>query len=122
MSLVIALFSSLIYSIWGDNIVSLLTSIEEVKEYASQYIIWLVIIPIVAMPSFIYDGLFIATTEAKIMRNSMLIATLFCFIPLWFLLRPFENHGIWLAFLSFFIVRSTVIHFYYIKWIENWKN
>ena len=122
LSFVIALFSSFIYSIWGDNIVSLLTSIEEVKEYASQYIIWLVIIPIVAMPSFIYDGLFIATTEAKIMRNSMLIATLFCFIPLWFLLRFYENHGIWLAFLSFFIVRSTVIHFYYIKWIENWKN
>jgi MATE family multidrug resistance protein len=122
LSLIIALFSSFIYIIWGDNIVSLLTSIQEVQNYASQYIIWLAIIPIIAMPSFVYDGLFIATTEAKIMRNSMLLATFFCYIPLWYLLRDYGNHGIWLAFLGFFVIRSIAIHIYYIKWIKYWKN
>jgi len=120
VSFVIALFSSIVYLALGTEIVSLLTSIQEVKDYAFQYIIWLVIIPVIAMPSFVYDGLFVATTEAKIMRNSMVIATVFCYIPLWYLLRPFGNHGLWLAFFGFFVVRSTAIHIYYIKWIKNW--
>ncbi|MCF6318411.1 MAG: MATE family efflux transporter [Proteobacteria bacterium] len=122
ISFVIAVVSSVVYLIFGNEIVSLLTSIKEVKDYSSQFIIWLVIIPIVAMPSFVYDGLFIATTQAKIMRNSMVIATVFCYIPLWYLLRPLENHGLWLAFFCFFVVRTTAIHIYYIKWIKNWKN
>lgn len=122
ISLVIATISSIVYLLLGDEIVSLLTSIKEVQEYSSQFIIWLVIIPIVAMPSFVYDGLFIATTEAKIMRNSMVIATVFCYIPLWYLLRSLENHGLWLAFFVFFVIRSLVIHVYYMKWIQNWGN
>lgn len=122
ISWIIALFSSVLYLLLGDKIVNVLTSIQEVQEYASHYIIWLVIIPIVAMPSFVYDGLFIATTEAKIMRNSMVLATVFCYVPLWYLLRIYGNHGLWLAFFGFFIVRSTAIHFYYIKWKENWEN
>jgi MATE family multidrug resistance protein len=122
ISFVVAIFSSVIYAIFGEIIVSLLTSIPEVKEYTSHYLIWLVIIPIVAMPSFVYDGLFIATTEAKIMRNSMVLATVFCYIPLWYFLRGYGNHGLWLAFLGFFIVRSIAIHIYYVIWEKNWGN
>jgi MATE family multidrug resistance protein len=120
ISFSVALFSSFIYLLFGNEIVSYLTSIQEVQEYASHYILWLVIIPIIAMPSFVYDGLFVATTEAKIMRNSMVIATIFCYIPLWYLLRIYDNHGLWLAFMGFFVVRSLAIHVYYRKWIKNW--
>jgi MATE family multidrug resistance protein len=111
----------LFYWLFGDQIVSWLTSIEEVQNYAFDYIVWLVIIPFVAMPSFVYDGLFVATTEAKIMRNSMVLATVFCYIPLWYGLRDYENHGLWMAFMGFFIVRTLAIHIYYLGWIKNWE-
>ncbi|MBL4660760.1 MAG: MATE family efflux transporter [Alcanivoracaceae bacterium] len=120
ISFSIATIFSLLYIVFGEKIVSLLTSMQQVQIYASQYMIWLVIIPVIAMPSFIYDGLFIATTEAKIMRNSMVMATIFCYIPLWYLLRRYDNHGLWLAFLSFFVIRSIAIHIYYKKWIKFW--
>ena len=120
ISLIIASLFSFIYLFFGQEIVSLLTSIKEVQNYASHYIIWLVIIPVIAIPSFVYDGLFIATTEAKIMRNSMVMATIFCYIPLWYLLRNFDNHGLWMAFLGFFVVRTTLIHLYYKKWMKDW--
>ncbi|MFK8011571.1 MAG: MATE family efflux transporter [Marinicellaceae bacterium] len=116
----IALVFSLIYVFLGHEIVSLLTSLEEVQSFASDYLLWLVIIPIVSMPSFVYDGLFVATTEAKIMRNSMVMATVFCYIPFWYIFKGLGNHGLWLAFLSFFLVRSIVVHIYYVKWIKNW--
>jgi MATE family multidrug resistance protein len=121
ISFIIALGFSATYYIFGSNIVSYLTSIEKVQNYAIEYILWLVIIPIFAMPSFVYDGLFIATTEAKIMRNTMVLATFICYIPLWYGLRDFDNHGLWLAFLSFFIIRSLAVHFYYLGWIKNWE-
>ena len=120
ISLILSILFSFFYLIFGRTLVNLLTSITEVQNYAHQYIIWLVIVPIVAMPSFVYDGLFVATTEAKIMRNSMVIATIFCYIPLWYLLIDFDNHGLWLAFFAFFAVRSITIHFYYKKWMRNW--
>ena len=120
ISIVVALFFSIIYLVFGDKIVNLLTSITEVREYASHYIFWLVIIPLIAVASFVYDGLFIATTQGKIMRNSMLIATVFCYIPLWYLLRTYDNHGLWMAFLGFFIVRTITIHLYFKKWIKTW--
>lgn len=121
LSFVISIAFSLVYMSLGQEIVNLLTSISEVQDYASHYIVWLVIIPVVAMPSFVYDGLFIATTEAKIMRNSMVVATFFCYIPLWYLFRGMGNHGLWLAFLGFFVVRTTTIHIYYKKWIKDWE-
>jgi len=121
VSFIIAVFFSVIYLIWGAEIVTLLTSLKDVQDFASDYIIWLVIIPMISMPSFVYDGFFIATTEAKIMRNSMVMATVFCYIPMWYLLRDFGNHGLWMAFLCFFIVRTIAIHIYYNKWIKNWE-
>ncbi len=120
LSFTVALSFSLFYMIFGSQLINLLTSIESVQKYSYDYIFWLIIIPLIAMPSFVYDGIFVATTNAKIMRNSMVIATVFCYIPLWYLLRRFDNHGLWIAFLSFFIVRSTTIHLYYRKWIKQW--
>jgi MATE family multidrug resistance protein len=120
LSFTVAISFSLIYLLFGKQLINLLTSIELVQNYSYGYIFWLITIPLIAMPSFVYDGVFVATTNAKIMRNSMVIATLFCYIPLWYLLRRFDNHGLWIAFLGFFIVRSTTIHLYYRKWIKQW--
>ncbi|MCF6288758.1 MAG: MATE family efflux transporter [Proteobacteria bacterium] len=120
LSFTVAISFSLLYLLFGKQLINLLTSIESVQNYSYDYILWLVIIPLIALPSFVYDGIFVATTNAKIMRNSMVIATIFCYIPLWYLLRRFDNHGLWIAFLGFFIVRSTSIHLYYRKWIKQW--
>jgi MATE family multidrug resistance protein len=121
ISFITALFFSLLYLLFGGEMVALLTSIDQVQDYASEYLIWLLLVPLIAMPSFVYDGLFIAVTEAKIMRNSMVMATIFCYIPLWYLLRGFDNHGLWLAFLGFFAIRSLAIHIYYKIWIKTWE-
>ncbi len=121
ISFAVAALFSLLYLFFSSHLINLLTSIDSVQLYAYKYTIWLVLIPLIAMPSFVYDGVFVATTNAKIMRNSMVIATIFCYIPLWYLLRKFDNHGLWMAFVGFFIVRSTTIHVYYRKWIKQWE-
>ena len=122
ISFLTALFFSAVYWLFGKELINLLTSIPLVQNYAYEYVSWLIFIPLISMPSFVYDGVFVATTNAKIMRNSMVLATVFCYIPLWYILRKFENHGLWFSFLAFFIVRSIAIHLYYRKWIKNWES
>ena len=41
------------------------------------------------------------------MRNSMLIATVICFLPAqFFLTKYYDNHGLWLALIIFFLARG----------------
>jgi len=81
--------------------------------FAALLLFWVVLLPVVAVASFVYDGLCVATLQTRVMRNSMVIATLLCFLPLWWALRPLGNDGLWLAFLGFFVVRGLAIHWYF---------
>ena len=66
----------------------------------------MIVSPLVSVWSFLYDGVFIGATWARAMRNSMLLASFGIFVPLWWLLRPLDNHGLWLAFLGFLGARG----------------
>jgi len=65
------------------------------------------VLPLIAMVSYLLDGLFIGATRAREMRNSMLLALLLA-LPLGWLLRGLGNHGLWLAFLAFMALRGLI--------------
>jgi MATE family multidrug resistance protein len=73
--------------------------------------------------SYFFDGVFIGTTAVKEMRNSIFIS-LAVYLPAWWLTRPLGNHGLWLAFMLFTLVRSAVLIGYYqryrkTRWCEH---
>jgi len=45
----------------------------------------------------------------------MLLATVIGFVPAWYFLQPLENHGLWLAFHLFMIVRALVLGVVFIR-------
>jgi MATE family multidrug resistance protein len=110
-----AVAAALSASYWlaGEGMIHLLTDLPAVRHASMEYLRWVVLLPLVAVASFVYDGLCVATLQTRVMRNSMLVATLFCFVPLWMMLRSLGNDGLWLAFLAFFIVRGLAIHLYF---------
>jgi MATE family multidrug resistance protein len=69
--------------------------------------------PIVSVWSFLYDGVFVGATRARAMRDIMLFSTVFIFLPAWFLLQGFGNHGLWLAFTLFMASRGVGMHIGY---------
>jgi MATE family multidrug resistance protein len=89
-----------------------MTSIDEVVSVAEQYLLWLIIMPIVGVWAYLFDGLFIGTTRSKEMRNSMLLATLACYLPAWYVLQPLGNHGLWLALMIFIGARGAIQSLY----------
>ncbi len=112
-SLIFAAAFAVSFALLGAWIVWLLTDLEAVRETALQYLPWLVVSPLVSVWSFLYDGVYVGATRAREMRDIMVVSTFLVFLPAWFLLRPLENHGLWLAFLIFMASRGIGMHIYY---------
>jgi MATE family multidrug resistance protein len=104
---------SVLFWITGPLFISLLTDIPEVVNTTLRYLPWMIVAPVIALWGYIYDGVFVGTTHAKEMRNSMIASTFLVFIPAWFAFRYLGNHGLWLAFMIFLASRGLGMHFYY---------
>ena len=103
-----ALFTSA-YVLLGDQLLLLLSDNKEVLETSGQYIFWVWSIPLLTFAAFLWDGIFIGATASRSMRNAMVVSTLFSFLPVYyFLIGPFGNHGLWLAFMLFQASRGTI--------------
>ena len=103
----VSLLFSLVYYLMGDLIISLMTDIDTVRSTANVYLPWVVLLPIISVWSFLLDGIYIGATSAKEMRNTMIFSTFFIFLPVWYLLLPLQNHGLWLAFVLFILARAV---------------
>jgi len=114
----LACIFSVIYFLFGSDIIGLLTTIPEVVDIANDYLIWLIVIPVIAVWTYLFDGFFIGATRSVEMRNTMLFSTLFCYLPAWYLLQPLKNDGLWLALLIFLAARGISQSFYLSKILQ----
>ncbi|MDX1536319.1 MATE family efflux transporter DinF [Arsukibacterium sp.] len=93
------------YALFGNNFVSLLTSLPGVRQHAALYLGWMVLLPLLACWAYFLDGVFIGATQGKTLRNSMLIALL-GFAGSFYLLQSWQNHALWAALAVFMALRS----------------
>ncbi len=111
---------TLAYIFAGDFLMYIITDNEIVIAAASPYMFWIGLVPIVTFAAFIWDGVYIGATSSAPMRNTLLISTIFVFLPSYFLLRePLGNHGLWLALMLFMISRAILLTLYSKKNIFN---
>lgn len=101
---------TLLYLTAGEFLFRLLTSNQEVIANAGPYFFWVILIPLLSFPAFLWDGIFIGATAGKEMRNAMLISALLVFFPAYYLAGKYmDNHGLWLAFLLFMVARGVTM-------------
>ena len=105
-SFVVALFFSGLYFIFGQQMINLLTGLENVRETAFIYLPWLIIMPLVSFLCYLFDGIFIGLMLTKEMRNTMLFSLFCVFLPLWYFTQELGNQGLWIAMLGFMMARS----------------
>ena len=100
---------SLLYLMFGRNIIAVFTNQSAVRVLAEQYLPWLIVIPVVATWSFMLDGVFIGATRAQELRDSMLISFA-GYLGLAIVLGAhFGNHGLWAAMLAFMGLRACTL-------------
>ena len=104
-SLLGSLLFALLFLLGGRLFVELQSDIAAVRAVAYQYLPYLAALPLVAVWSYLLDGLFIGATRAREMRNAMLVSVTLG-LALGWLLRGLGNHGLWLALLCFMLMRG----------------
>ncbi|SDM37573.1 multidrug resistance protein, MATE family [Franzmannia pantelleriensis] len=120
-SLIAAGTASLAFLLGGQALIALLTDLPEVRATAAQYLPWMIFMPLLAVWSYLLDGVFIGATATREMRNSIFIA-LAAYLPLWWLTQGLGNHGLWLAFTAFTLVRSAMLGGYYLHYRrQRWR-
>lgn len=107
-ALALGILFCLLFKLFGEQLISLLTSITAVQNTANQYLPWLMLLPLISVWSYLIDGIYIGATQGRAMRNSMLIS--FAGFGLCYLLaQPLHNHGLWLAFSLFMLLRGLTL-------------
>ncbi|WP_342805791.1 MATE family efflux transporter [Alteromonas sp. M12] len=109
-----AILYTLVFVIWGNNIIQLLTDLESLQKAAGAFlpIIWL--LPLVAHWCFLMDGVFVGLTRANAMRDSMLISALLVYFPVWWLWQDLGNWALWIAMLAFLGARGISLSGYFV--------
>lgn len=117
-----SIFFTLLLIFFDRTIIGLLTDINSVVQTTLDYWIWLTLLPFAAAWSFLLDGIFVGATKARAMQNTMLLSTFCIFLPAWYFLTPWGNHGLWMAFLCFHCARSISMAFvyYYYNRQQQW--
>jgi len=106
---VVAVLISLAYLVFGKQIIAIYTNQESVRLLAAQFLPWAIILPIVAVWSFLLDGVFVGATRAPELRDSMLISFTGFLILAIVLGSRFGNHGLWCAMLAFMALRAITL-------------
>ena len=89
----------------GHLFIALQTDILAVRVTADHYLAYLALLPLIAVWSYLLDGLFIGATRAREMRNGMVISLLLV-LPVGWLTQGLGNHGLWISFLLFMALRA----------------
>ena len=97
-----------IYSL-GFLVVDLMTSIKEVRSISYDFIIWISIMPIVSVFSYVYDGIFLGAARGKEIRIAMCQSFAIFFTCAIVLIPLIENTGLWTSIVVFNSVRAITL-------------
>lgn len=117
---IMAVVFTLVYAVGGNGFLMLLTNEAVVVQSAETYFWWAVMIPIVSVSAFVYDGIFIGLTATRGMLVSSVVSAL-VFFALYLALQSYlGNHALWLAFIVYLGLRGGIQWLLYRRMHLNW--
>ena len=106
---------SLIYALWGKGCVGLMTNDAEVLGASSQYIGWLIAMPIISTLAFMWDGVYVGATAGVQIRNSMIWAAVGFVVAYVATYRFVGAQALYIAYFAHLIARAVYLSL-------EWKN
>ena len=111
-----ALFAGLagaIIMLGGPFVIQILTKDPAVIDTAMIYLPYCALVPVLGFAAYQMDGIFIGTTQTRAMRNAG-IASVILYLGAHHILQPrFGPHGLWAAFLVYYVARAAMLGLYY---------
>ena len=114
-SIGVGLVFTLVYAVWGDECLALMTDDAPVLEAAQRYMGWLIAMPIVSALAFMWDGVYVGATAGKQIRNAMIWAAV-GFVVLY--AATFYCVGAQALYIAYFAHLGARVLYLTIKWKE----
>lgn len=108
-SAVIVLGFSLGIAVFGGAVIDLMTTSDEVRGAAREFLPWMILAPLLGLGAWMLDGIFIGATRTADMRNMMALSCAIYFFAVWVLSPILGNHGLWAALMVSFIARTATL-------------
>lgn len=103
----LSILAVLIYAFAYQDLLQIFTKDSQIHFIAKGYYYWIVALPILSFPAFLWDGVYAGALATKALLYTMLVAVGLCFFPAYYLLAPYwGNHALWFALLLFLVVRG----------------
>jgi len=110
---IVGALNVLIYAVAGHGIIALMTGIPEVREAAAAYLIWPVLMPLLSVWAYTYDGVYLAATRTKVMRNTVIVSFIAFLAVLYTLMPLLGNTGLWISVATFLGCRGLLLHVFF---------
>tara|TARA_B100000579_G_C22702866_1_gene790661 strand:+ start:31 stop:1065 length:1035 start_codon:yes stop_codon:yes gene_type:complete len=120
--MITALIFSLIFLMFGNKLINLLTDIEPVRIESYKYIYLVGFLPIVSAWSFQLDGAFSGMLKTREMRDTMIISAVVYFIAIFSITNFWGAYGMWIAALFFALTRGLSLNYHMNKILNKLQN
>jgi MATE family multidrug resistance protein len=108
-SLALAGMTTVTFLVFGEALINLLTTAQDVRALAYVYLPWAAVTALTGALAFLMDGVFIGATWSRDMRNMMLLAFAGYVAAVAVLVPAFGNHGLWAALNLFLLMRGLFL-------------
>ncbi len=109
MASLISVAASLIFLVLGGLLLEILTKHDAVIDEAHAYLHYAILLPVIGVWCFVFDGAFIGAMRTVAIRNAMLASLAFFWLVQAILVPLWGNDGLWIAFLLFFAARGATL-------------
>lgn len=103
---------------FGPALIAFMTSNAEVREAAILLLPFTALVPVIGMPAWLLDGVFIGATEGRALRIAAILATSL-YIVTDLLLRPLGAQGVWIGLLLAYVWRALCLGAFFPRLLES---
>ena len=97
----------------GPMLIDLMTTSEEVRAAAREYLVWAALAPVLGVASWMLDGIYFGATWTREMRMAMLQSVAIYVVALVVLVPMLGNHGLWVSLMILNIARGVTLGWRY---------
>jgi MATE family multidrug resistance protein len=106
---------SVVFYLGGRPVIDLMTASEDVRRVAYAYLPLAALAPALGALAFCFDGIYVGATWTRDMRN-MMTAAMASYLAVWWATASLGNTGLWIALLTFYVFRSSLLGLRY-RWL-----
>ena len=109
----VGLVFTVIYAVWGQDCIALMTNDATVLAAAKKYMGWLIAMPIVSALAFMWDGIYVGATAGVPIRNAMIWAAV-GFVLLY--VATYQWVGVQALYIAYFAHLIARVIYLSVKW------